>query len=58
MQNSGSLGLSLDIDLDEMCDPAPWPQPGDTWYFQFWHRDGGSTGPVSNMTDALRVQFQ
>jgi hypothetical protein len=61
VQNSGLLGLvSLDIDLDEMPRPTgPMAvQPGDTWYFQFWHRDGGSTGPVSNMTDALRIQFQ
>lgn len=61
VQNSGLLGLvSLPIDLTQMPRPnGPMAvQPGDTWYFQFWHRDGGSSGPVSNMTDALRVQFQ
>ncbi len=61
VQNSGLLGLvSLTINLDQMPRPTgPMAvQPGDTWFFQFWHRDGSSSGPVSNMTDALRIQFQ
>ncbi|QDV06596.1 hypothetical protein Poly30_21060 [Planctomycetes bacterium Poly30] len=32
-------------------------QPGDTWYFQCWHRDQGPTGPTSNFTASLSVRF-
>ena len=61
VQNSGLLGIvSLPIDLTQMPRPnGPMAvQPGDTWYFQFWFRDGGSSGPVSNMSNALEVRFQ
>ena len=33
--------------------PAPNIQPGDTWNFQMWYRDGAS----SNFSDAVSVQF-
>ncbi|MDF1837484.1 MAG: right-handed parallel beta-helix repeat-containing protein [Planctomycetota bacterium] len=32
--------------------------PGDTWYFQLWHRDYIGVNPTSNTTPALRVDFQ
>ncbi len=32
--------------------------PGDTWYFQLWHRDYNGVMPTSNTTPALRVDFQ
>ena len=32
-------------------------QPGDTWYFQCWHRDQSPTGPTSNFTASLAASF-
>ena len=29
-------------------------QPGETWYFQFWYRDGGSF----NFSNALEIAFE
>ena len=57
VQNSGLLGLvSLGINLDQMPRPTgPMAvQPGDTWYFQFWHRDGSASGPGSWGPSAAR----
>lgn len=34
-------------------------QPGQTWYFQAWYRDGGSTcGNGSNLSNGLAVSFK
>jgi hypothetical protein len=55
---SGSIGqITQRLALDE------FPQnnlvlPGDTWYFQLWHRDYNGVDPTSNTTPALRVDFQ
>lgn len=38
-------------------DPPSAVQPGDTWNFQAWYRDGMGSGP-SNFTDAVSVSFQ
>ncbi|MFT7075826.1 MAG: hypothetical protein ACJA0P_001840, partial [Planctomycetota bacterium] len=32
-------------------------QPGETWYFQCWHRDQSPTGPTSNFTASLAASF-
>lgn len=33
--------------------------PGETWYFQCWYRDGsGPCGTGANLTNVVRVQFQ
>ncbi|QDV05623.1 hypothetical protein Poly30_11220 [Planctomycetes bacterium Poly30] len=48
------------IDLTEM----PMPQgtsvafPGETWHFQFWHRDTTSAGATSNFTSGISVVLQ
>lgn len=31
---------------------------GQTWYFQFWHRDFGSAGATSNFSPGLEVNFE
>ncbi|MEL6431377.1 MAG: IgGFc-binding protein [Planctomycetota bacterium] len=31
---------------------------GETWYWQFWHRDDIGAGPTSNFTNAVRVDLQ
>jgi hypothetical protein len=54
---TGSIGTGiLAVDLDAIPTPqGPVAvQPGDTWYFQSWFRDGGS----SNFTDAIAVTFE
>lgn len=32
-------------------------QPGDLWYFQYWHRDMGPSMPTSNFSPGLAVQY-
>ena len=32
-------------------------QPGDLWYFQYWHRDAGPSMPTSNFSPSLAVQY-
>ena len=65
MKNSGPNGtVSLSTELGEWSIDA---QPigggvvpaiaGETWYYQFWHRDVAGSGPTSNFTEGLRVDF-
>ncbi|MEL6430088.1 MAG: hypothetical protein AAFZ87_03585 [Planctomycetota bacterium] len=46
------------LDLTAAATPSGFTsvQPGDTWYFQAWHRDS-NPGVTSNFTDGVRVQF-
>lgn len=58
MGNSGTTG-SVTTLLDLTAIPRPTASAamavaGETWYFQFWHRDGSS----SNFTDAVSVTLQ
>lgn len=61
IKNSGATGsFALALDLTAMAHPfSPVvAQPGQTWYFQAWHRDslvGG--GHTSNFTNGLAVLF-
>ncbi|MFT7077887.1 MAG: hypothetical protein ACJA0P_003914 [Planctomycetota bacterium] len=52
--NSGSAGAySVALDVTDIPQ-GPFfvaGQPGDTWYFQSWHRDIGAFGPSSQFTD-------
>lgn len=60
-QNSGHEGwVSHDINTTAMVGPqGPIPiVPGDTWYFQCWHRDNDGTVNTSNLTGALAILFQ
>ena len=63
IQNSGAGGvLVLQVDLTAIPRPATGftsVQPGETWFFQAWHRDQSPTGAVTtNFTDALEVTFR
>lgn len=54
----GSFRLSLD--LTQMPTPTGFvaAQPGETWNFQAWHRDGSPSGPTSNFSDGLELRLQ
>ena len=56
MKSSGTAGaFSLGIDLTAIpTGPPSAVQPGETWHFQAWFRDGAR----SNFTDAVAVTFQ
>ncbi|MEM9382041.1 MAG: hypothetical protein AAGB93_18945 [Planctomycetota bacterium] len=54
-QNAGSSGtVRFSIDLAALPDGTP-VLVGDTYLFQYWHRDSGAT---SNLSPALRVDFR
>lgn len=58
--NSGSAGRStLAVDLTALPIPTGLVsvQPGETWSFQYWHRDT-NPGPTSNFTDGVAVTLQ
>ena len=56
--NSGSSGtIATTVDLTALPRPGA-PEPalaGQTWYFQFWYRDGPG---VSNLTNSIQIEFQ
>ncbi|MEL6431340.1 MAG: hypothetical protein AAFU73_21835 [Planctomycetota bacterium] len=52
--------VSFPLDLSALPQPSftvP-AAPGDTWYFQAWHRDGTPSAPQSNFTEAIGVTFR
>lgn len=58
--NSGPFGqadLSLDLGQTPQASGLVAIQPGETWYFQFWHRDVNPSA-TSNFTAGLGVSFQ
>ncbi|MEM9382708.1 MAG: family 16 glycosylhydrolase [Planctomycetota bacterium] len=58
--SSGLLGTaSLPIDLTQVPTPTGpvAVQPGETRYFQLWHRDA-NPGSTSNFTEAVGITFQ
>lgn len=59
-QIDGGGEASLAIDLTMIPTPSAFvaAAPGDTWYFQAWHRDGTPAMPSSNFTDGLQIDFQ
>jgi hypothetical protein len=60
--NSGSSGqVHLTIDPRQLPTPTGpvSAQPGETWYFQYWHRDSmHQPGVYTGFTEAARVQFE
>ncbi|MEM1451960.1 MAG: hypothetical protein AAF957_15695 [Planctomycetota bacterium] len=59
--NSGaSSTISFRIDTGAIPQPSGSVAAlaGDRWNFQFWHRDAGPSGPVSNLSAALEVRFE
>ena len=56
----GNIGqgptFSIQVDLTAVPQPTGpvAVQPGETWNFQAWYRDGGT----NNFTDAVEILFQ
>ena len=61
VQSTGAgSSIATTIDLTAIPQPTGFvgSLPGDTWYFQLWHRDSDMGGPTSNFTEALSVTVQ
>jgi YVTN family beta-propeller protein len=57
--SSGSTGVA-EFDVDIQALPYMQPvaiQPGETWYFQVWHRDF-TTAPTTNFSSAVAVTYE
>ena len=60
VQSTGSIGrIDLTVNLTAIPTPTGFVavQPGQTWYFQAWHRDVFAGAATSNFTSGLGVQF-
>lgn len=60
IQNSGVMGsFSLALDLTQMPQPNGFESvaAGESWSFQTWFRDSSPTGPTSNFTEGLSIDF-
>ncbi|MEM1447713.1 MAG: hypothetical protein AAF726_24000 [Planctomycetota bacterium] len=58
--SSGAAGeVFVSVDLTTIPQPTgnAVVQPGETWNFQYWHRDAVMGTAVSNFTDGLSVTF-
>lgn len=59
--NTGSTGLlSVQVNLTALPRPSGpvSVQVGQTWHFQFWHRDSVQGAPTSNFTEGYSVTFE
>lgn len=58
--NTGAAGTAqFSVDLTALPAGAMTvaAQPGEAWYFQYWHRDTGAAGPTSNFSPGREVVF-
>ncbi|MFT5732891.1 MAG: PAS domain-containing protein [Planctomycetota bacterium] len=60
LSSGGSGSVELLIDVTSLPQPtgAVPILPGETWRFQFWHRDTSGGGSTSNFSDGLRVTLK
>lgn len=61
IQTADGVGnASLQLDLTQTPQPSTTVsiQPGESWYFQYWHRDSFGGQPRSAFTSAARVRFR
>tara|TARA_R110002126_G_scaffold4409_11_gene23193 strand:- start:18000 stop:20432 length:2433 start_codon:yes stop_codon:yes gene_type:complete len=60
LQSSGAAG-TMQFSVDPTALVRPWgiqsAMPGETWYFQAWHRDNVNGMSTSNFTNAVAVTF-
>ena len=60
VMDSGALGvIDLTIDLTAIPQRVGFEATvaGDQWNFQLWHRDSSPSGPTSNFTNGLQIDF-
>ncbi|MEM6572059.1 MAG: hypothetical protein AAF957_26825 [Planctomycetota bacterium] len=56
---NGTASLQIDLTMIPQVTTMVAVQPGETWYFQAWHRDVDPIGnPTAGYTTALSIQFQ
>ncbi len=57
MATNGAGAFTVTAQLNTLPQPTGpvGAQPGETWYFQCWHRDASPMGPTSNFTTSLSV---
>ena len=53
----GVIHLPVDLSSLPTALGSTSAAPGETWYFQLWHRDGVAGAVTSNFTDAVSVTF-
>ena len=56
--STGSTELAIDLTALPQGNVAVAAQPGQTWYFQFWHRDIGPGSSGWNTSSAVTATFQ
>ena len=57
---AGPPSVDLQLDLTNLARPggSASVQSGETWYFQYWHRDTVNGMATSNFTGAIAIPFQ
>ncbi len=61
IQSTGAAGLAtLPVNVDEIAAPNGTIQglPGESYYFQFWHRDVVTGTATSNLTESVRISLR
>ena len=56
--SSGNAFLGLDLTQTPQPTGLVSVQPGESWFFQYWHRDTLGGQPTSRFTSAARVRFR
>ncbi|MEM9378774.1 MAG: hypothetical protein AAGB93_02415 [Planctomycetota bacterium] len=54
---NGRYSLTLDPENIAQANGTVSALPGETWYFQAWFRDGSPSGPTSNLSNGVAIQF-
>lgn len=54
---SGTIGLTLDLTNTPQPNGAVSIIPGQSWSYQAWFRDSSMTGPTSNFSDGLQIDY-
>ncbi|MEM8711897.1 MAG: hypothetical protein AAGG01_13175 [Planctomycetota bacterium] len=55
---NGTAALRIDLNSIPTPTGTTTATSGQTWNFQFWHRDMNGSGPTSNFSRGLRVVFE
>jgi len=60
LQANGAGRVQMPVNLTQLPRPTGpiAVTAGQTWYFQYWHRDSNGGAPTSNFTRALSIAFE